>query len=78
MSGATMTKAKRGLAKTKTKPKSNPDEMVTRALKMRQEYADWLDRFASKERVSLAALFDRALSTHAERAGFEAAPERVP
>lgn len=78
MSGATMTKAKRGLAKAKAKPKANPDVMVTRALKMRQEYADWLDRFASKERVSLASLFDRALSTHAERAGFEAPPERVP
>ena len=64
--------------KTAGKAKPNPDEMVTRALKMRQEYADWLDRFAAKERTSLAALFDRALATHAERAGFDTPPERVP
>jgi hypothetical protein len=74
--GATMAKAKKGAAKAKAKP--NPDEMVTRALKMRQEYADWLERFATMERVSLASLFDRALATHAERAGFEAPPERIP
>jgi hypothetical protein len=67
---ATMAKAKKG--------KPDPDEMVTRAIRMRQEYADWLDRFASKERTSLAALFDRALATHAEQVGFEAPPERVP
>jgi hypothetical protein len=72
--GATMAKAK----KTAVKAKPDPDAMVTRAIRMRQEYADWLDRFASKERTSLAALFDRALSTHAEQAGFEAPPERVP
>jgi hypothetical protein len=58
--------------------KPGPDEMVTRALRMRQEYADWLDRFASKERVNLASLIDRALATHAERAGFQAPPDRVP
>jgi hypothetical protein len=69
-----MAKAKKGAAKSRP----DPDQMVTRALKMRQEYADWLDRFASKERVSLAALFDRALSTHAEQVDFEAPPERVP
>jgi hypothetical protein len=64
--------------KTAKKTKPSPDEMVTRAFRMRQAYADWLDQFAAKERVSLAALFDRALSTHAERAGFEVPPERVP
>lgn len=74
--GATMAKAKRGTAGPKARP--DPDLMVTRALKMRREYADWLERFASMERVSLAALFDRALASHAARAGFEAPPERVP
>jgi hypothetical protein len=69
-----MAKAKKGAARAKP----DPDEMVTRALRMRQEYADWLERFAKKERVSLASLFDRALSTHAEQVGFEAPPARVP
>jgi hypothetical protein len=65
-------------AKKPAKGKPDPDQMVVRALKMRQEYADWLDRFASKERVSLAALFDRALASHATQMGFEAPPERIP
>lgn len=60
------------------KGKPDPNQMVTRALKMRQEYAEWLERFASHERVSLAALIDRALFTHSQQAGFEAPPERVP
>jgi hypothetical protein len=70
-----MAKAKKGSAKAR---KPNPDDMVTRALRMRQEYADWLDRFAAVERVSLAALFDRALASHATRTGFEPPPGRVP
>jgi len=53
-------------------------DVIVKVIKMRQEYADWLDRFATMERVSLASLFDRALSTHAARTGFEAPPERVP
>jgi hypothetical protein len=66
------------MAKKPASKKPNPNEMVTRALRMRQEYADWLDRFAAKERVNLASLFDRALATHAAHAGFEPPPERVP
>jgi hypothetical protein len=58
--------------------KPNLDEMTTRALKMRREYADWLERFASFERVTLAALIDRALSSHAQHTGFEQPPQRTP
>jgi hypothetical protein len=64
--------------KAAARKKPGPGEMVTRALKMRQEYADWLEGFAAKERVNLASLIDRALVTHAERAGFRAPPDRVP
>lgn len=71
-SGAVM--AKRSTAKGKT----NPDAMVTRALKMRQEYASWLERFADRERVTLASLIDRALAAHARDTGFDPAPERTP
>jgi hypothetical protein len=72
--GAIMTKAK----KPGGKVKPDLDLMVTRALKMRQEYADWLERFAARERVNLASLIDRALASHAREAGFETPPERVP
>jgi hypothetical protein len=71
---ATMAKVKKPAAKGKP----GPDEMVVRALKMRQEYAEWLEQFASKERVNLASLFDRALATHAQQSGFREPPERVP
>jgi hypothetical protein len=64
--------------KPPAKKKPGADEMVTRAIRMRQEYADWLERFAMKERVTLAALFDRALVTHAQECGFQDPPERVP
>jgi hypothetical protein len=74
--GTAMAKAKGGAAKAGAKP--DPDEMVTRALKMRREYADWLERFAAMERVSLAALLDRALASHALRQGFQVPPDRVP
>jgi hypothetical protein len=68
--GATMAK--------KTRGKPNPDQMVTRAVRMRQEYAAWFERFAQNQRVSLASLMDRALSAHAEQTGFESPPQRVP
>src|SRR5689334_13580875 len=60
------------------KGKPDPDQMVTRALKMRQEYADWLERFATRERVNLSSLIDRALSAHAQQVSFESPPERIP
>ena len=46
--GATMAKAKKPAGKAKP----DPDLMVPRTLKVRQEYADWLDRFATRERVT--------------------------
>ena len=64
--------------KPKGKAKPNPDAMTTRALKMRQEYADWLERFAKRERVTVASLVDRALLTHAQATDFEPPPERTP
>ena len=70
--GATMAK------KTKGKPGPGPDQIVTRAMRMRQEYADWLKRFGQKERVNLASLMAHALSAHVEQVGFETPPQRVP
>jgi len=56
--------------------KPNLDEMTTRALKMRLEYADWLERFAGFNRTTLAGLFDQALADFAAKKGFPSPPER--
>jgi hypothetical protein len=64
--------------KATDKAKADPDEMVPRTIKMRQAYAEWFERFATHERVSLSALVDRALSVHAQQIGFEPPPERLP
>jgi hypothetical protein len=71
--GATLEMTKKPVAKKKP-----PDRLVTRALKMRPEYATWLERFASRERINLSSLIDRALSAHAQQTGFDAPPERTP
>ena len=55
----------------------DPDEMVTRALKMRHEYADWLERFASRECRTVASVIAWALAKTAEQSGFEPPPDRV-
>jgi hypothetical protein len=60
------------------KAKAKPGPLVTRALKMTESYAEWLERFATRERVTLSSLIDRALSDHAEQTGFDPPPERTP
>jgi hypothetical protein len=65
------------MAKAKKKPGTGP-EMLAKGVRMTREYSDWLERLASKERMSVSTLIDRALADYAERAGFEAPPERVP
>jgi hypothetical protein len=62
----------------KRPPKSAEPEMTTRGLRMTQSYAEWLDRLASSERMSVATLIDRAVAAYAKQAGFEPPPERVP
>ncbi len=57
--------------------KPNPNVMTTRAWKMRQEYADWLELFARFNRTTLAGLFDQALLDFAEKKGFRKPPERT-
>jgi hypothetical protein len=69
--GATMARPK------KSKGKPDPDEMTTRAFRMRQEYAEWLKRLASYDRSSVASLLDRAVTHYGKSIGFsEEAPER--
>jgi hypothetical protein len=59
--------------------KPDPDEMVTRAIRMRQEYAAWLDRLASADRSTIAGVIDRALASYAKAIAFkDDPPERTP
>jgi hypothetical protein len=67
------------MAKAKKKrPASAGPEMLAKGVRMTREYSDWLDRLASKERMSVSTLIDRAVAEYAARIGFEAPPERVP
>jgi hypothetical protein len=61
----------------KSKGKPDPNAMTTRAIRMRQEYADWLEQLASFDRSTIAGLIDRALANYGKTIGFEkGAPER--
>ena len=70
--GATMAK----------RPAKKPDanEIVVKALKMRREYAEWLERVAEADRSTVAALIDRALTHYASsKLQFtEPPPRRTP
>jgi hypothetical protein len=63
------------------RPIRKPDSegIVTKALKVQREYAEWLERLASHDRRSVASLLDNAVSRDAAQIGFtEAPPERTP
>jgi hypothetical protein len=64
------------MAKAKKKP-AGP-EMLAKGVRMTRVYADWLDKLAARERMSVSTLIDRAVADYAVRVGFEAPPERVP
>ena len=63
--------------KKKASPPSGP-QMLAKGIRMTREYADWLERLASSERMSVSTLIDRAIADYARRAGFQEPPERVP
>jgi hypothetical protein len=65
----------------KKKPKASKPEpaiLVMRAFKVSPDYAAWMERFASRERVGLSSLIDRALAAHSIQTGFEPPPDRIP
>jgi hypothetical protein len=66
------------MTKPGRKPSGKPDpgEMTTRAFRMRQLYADWLEDFAVHNRTSLAGLFDQALAEFAKVKEFKSPPRR--
>jgi hypothetical protein len=57
--------------------KPDRDAMTTRAFRMRQEYADWLEQLAAFDRSTVASLLDRAAAHYAKSIGFsKEVPER--
>jgi hypothetical protein len=78
MAGATtMARPKKTRA---ARPKvSARTSMTNRALRMTQEYADWLERFAASERTTVSGILDRAAAELAKRVGYpEEPPPRAP
>jgi hypothetical protein len=62
----------------KAKTKAPATEGTSRAFRMSREYADWLERLASKDRSTVAGLMDRAIAHYARHIDFtETPPERV-
>jgi len=57
--------------------KPNPDQMTTRALKMRLEYADLLEQLARVNQTTRAGLFAQALFDFAEKKGVKKPPGRT-
>jgi hypothetical protein len=63
----------------KPQRKANPDEVIAKALKVRREYAEWMERLAAFDRSTVAGMMDRALARYAQEIGFnERPPQRTP
>lgn len=73
----TMPRPKKKPPKSAEPAKAAEPSMKTHGLRMTAAYSDWLERYARSQRVSVAALIDRALADDAERRGFPAPPERT-
>jgi len=61
----------------KNKERQGPG-FTAKAIRMAEVYAEWLERFAKRRRITVAALFDQSLADAARAHGFEAPPERLP
>lgn len=70
--GTTMARVK------KARGGPGPDDMETCALRMRHEYAQWLEEMASSDSRTVASMIEWALAKAAERLGHRAPPDRIP
>jgi hypothetical protein len=61
----------------KASKKPDPDAVTTRAWRMKNSYAVWLEDFAVLNRTSLSGLFDQALVEYAKTKGFKPPPPRT-
>lgn len=72
-----MAKKKPAQRSLKNKERKSPG-FTTKAIRMTEAYADWLERFAKANRMTVAAFVDHAMVEKAKAVGFEPPPERIP
>ena len=67
------------MSKPGRKPAGKPDpgDLCTRAVRMRVEYAAWLEDFAAFNRSTIAGLIDQGLMEFARVKGFKKPPRRT-
>lgn len=80
METTTMARPKAGAKAPKAGPKGGSRAgFRTLGFRVSNEYAEWLEHAAKHNRVSVAALLDKAAVAYAEATGFaEPPPERLP
>ena len=68
------------MARPKTKKRSETDlEIRTIGVRATKDWADWLERAAKHNRITVASFLDRAAAEHAKETGFdEPPPPRLP
>lgn len=62
--------------KTGPKPSAEGPRASLIAMKCRQPYKEWVNKFAENERINPASLIDLALMEYAKLKGFKAPPKR--
>jgi hypothetical protein len=63
----------------KNKERKDVDRFRTIGIRVSAEYADWLERAAKHDRLTIAAFLDKAAGDRAKAIGFEEPPpERIP
>lgn len=78
MSPGTMAKKKPTQRSPKNKERTEPG-FTSKAIRMSEAYAQWLERAAKHDRATVAAFLDRAAMDRAKALGFtEPPPERIP
>jgi hypothetical protein len=76
--GTTVAKKKSDQRSPKNKERQAPG-FTTKAIRMSDGYAEWIERAAKADRTTVAGFLDRAAADRAKAIGFdEAPPERIP
>jgi hypothetical protein len=64
------------MAKPKARKSESPKPAKTIGFRVSGAYAEWIEEFASSERMSVATLIDRAVASYAKDNSFREPPER--
>lgn len=77
MSPGTMAKKKPTQRSPKNKERTEPG-FTSKAIRMSEVYAEWLEEYARANRATVAGFIDRLLAERAKADGFRPPPERIP